>query len=630
MNPEVKPRIFKTAIAFLLLALVAVLARYAELQHPIGFSNRYEPLARAASAAQNFEIRGFLASGGLPVAAPLPVPVDEGIVSTDAPLLAWCIYAVRKVTSLDFALCGRVVELILLMIGSWSLYSIANRRVGAAGAFVAGLYLILSPLTSLACASNVFVGFIAAVLLVNALDKYIQSRSAFALAGAVAAGCAGALADYRFIFDAAAIFAVCLLFLRRRALHPGVFVAIASPVLLCIATLAAAERLAGTFTTLREMQFWNPPVGVRLAAQTLGERIGNITHTTLRNLLPIPAILGFAITGWMMIKSGANSMAIAAVFVAVGASDAALWSEVLRDPVLQIKLIIPVALGCAAAVGWVQHHWRIGAFLLSGFVAIYLFSQVKLDGPPRAGMLEAIGAAARARVAYGESFAIAESPGGGVAATAQRPVISGIDTMEQYGKLLLNHRNAIYPCRWFFMINPAFQTQASGHAARKNIFDALFARFESYESSSVFAFDLYQRKASSAPAPAMPLVFDAEYDYKNKSLRFWAQDTNVAPAWNIEIGGASLETLHSATIFSDRPFLILPEKLQKLEKLYIRANALTPKGEPGARYQEIVVRPRTLRKLKARTLALVPAAAGLMILFVLLTSWAWPPRERKS
>lgn len=606
------------------LAVLAVVSRLGVLKAPLGLADRYEPLARAVCAARNLEIRGFLASGGLPVVPPLPVSVEEGLATTDPPLLPWAILAIHRATGLDFAVGGRVAEVLFLWLAALSVAAIAGRRTGAFGALAAGVFIVLAPPVTLACGSSQVASLAAACLLYQYVDAFVLGGGGLALAGAVVAGCAGALSDYRFVYDAAAVAAVPL-FLRRGERGLASWLALWWPLACTVGTMAAVERLAGTFTQLRELQFWNPPWPAAMARLQPGARAGELLFTAIKDLVPLTAIVGLAGFVAGVLREGRASAAPVAALAAAAASVVIGPGAVAADPSLLWRLAIPVALGCGAVVGGVYAHWKAGGALLAGALVVLLYADLRPGPPPGATQLHQIGEAAKSHVAFGEAFGAIEGQSAALMAASARPALAGMNTKEKVESYLFWHGAGIRPSRWFFLLDPAVESVSAPEGIRRIVSGLLGDRYEMDKGGDWQQFDLSRPQGPREYDEPTPLLFGADYDYKSRALQFWADDTSVASVWRVEAGGASLETVHRAVVDASMPLMAMPPSLLSLEKVYVRAVAVGEGERPGPQYREICVRTKTLRKIRSRTLALVPAASLLMLAVV---GAAWWVRKR--
>lgn len=622
----------RTAVALLLIALLAIVVRLPVLRHPLGLEASNTPLARAVCAAANYEARGFLASGGLPVVAPLPVQIEEAIAPGDPPLLAWTIYSIHFVSKLDFAFCGRIAECLFIAAAAFSIFTILVRRAGTVPAFTAAVFVVCCPMALSAGASELLVGFSCAALLAAAVDTYILKRTPLAAAAVAAAGALGSVGDYRFCIDAAAAAAVGLIYLRKDALRPGALLALLSPLFCSISVLAIGERLAGTASYLYHSNYWfsgGVPLNV-VSDLHFGEWLRAAAGHVVRECLPVPAVVGFFTVLWFLAARREAGAGLALLFISSVLCTSIGWGGAASVPAWQIRWAAPIAAGCAVAVGWVIPRWRFGAVLLATLFIILLFGSPGGGAPRCASELEALGRAARSRVAFGESFATAERFSEIVMAAARRPVITKIDERERGRALLDRASSALYPCRYFITIDPTLQKDEDTYLSRASLVDEFAGRELLTKEGPVVICDFTKRRGASRPA-SRP-AWDAIYRYETRTLEF-ALPGRVVDSWNIEIAGRSLGREHAARLDAGVRSFKYDEGGKIPEKLYIQPVPFDAESRPAAEpLPEIFLRTRTLRKLRSKVYLLFPAFVAILEILIILgeLGWSSPARAKNS
>lgn len=601
--------------AFLAVVAFAVLARIPLWMHPLGFDRSSEALARAVCAARNFETRGFLASGGLPVLDPVPVSIGQAIAATDPPLLSWMVVAIRGWIPIDHDVAARTAEGLLVVLGAFFVWAMASRRTGAPGAFAAGSLVVLSPVTAEASGLPSLAGFVAFTGLACLLDAFHQNGRRAALLAIPLVSLIGAFGDFTFLFDACFFALAGLMILRRRAWDPLVMLALASPVLISVTTLALLERLAGTVTLLIEQKFW-----LTEGAAADG-RSGGFLRGALSNVIETQGVFtlfgGILALGFFTLRN--RSQMAVPVVMAVGAIIGAVISYKAGAllPGSQIRLEAPVALGCALAIGWLSTRWRFGAMILAGAISITLLGTLTGASPRGSGVLEALGRGARMRVSFGEALAIPwERFRVCVMAACERPVVTVGNTEADAKHLVLHAPFATTPVALLVTTAPAdppLQDLDSGRA----IADALAGLITPVREGGLDWFSL-QRGATSRPAPAL----DVQFQRSTGTLAFATNHTGAAKPWTVfatKTSPAREPVVQLATMDpSGRPTgqMDVPPMLQRETGACFYAVSEDASGA-GLRTKDEFARLRTLRKIKSRALWIPPSLAAVLLAFML-------------
>jgi hypothetical protein len=590
-----------SALAVLTVAVLTWLSRVPELRHPLGRDASAGDLSCAIAAARNFTRRGFLESGGVPVAQPLPVQVAEGIAATEPPLLSWGVFALSSAAGLDERIAARWIECAVLLVAAVAVGSIAAARGGTSAGFAAAAFVALSPIARAQAGSTGLLGMAAAAVLACALDRYARRRSPWALVLAIAAGCAGAFANYRFVLDSVILGIAGMVAFGRGAWRPAALLALAAPALLAVAVLGALERLVGGGSLLAE-NLCVPDGGARMAA--FGALIAELAK-------PEAAIGSLAFL-WLLAQERRGA-AIPAGLLVSAAAHGVLASSGLG--VLALAPVVPcIALGWGFAVGSLARVWRVGGALLAAALALVLLAATPIAGPADSRAVEALGAAVRTRVAFGESFATNERSETLLSAETARPAVAGIDSVEALRTFLSRYECAHYPCTWFFLVPPQTQRSADPdpHAAMMGY---LRSRFWTEREGPVFAFDLRRPREGKVAFASADLAVDFNYP---STLRLFVSPRESVASWRVEVGAKPLATATARTVpASDTPTLEIPVA-PDADKLYVRAIALDSNERESAPLRETFFRVRSMRKLRSKALALVPLAAGFLALMAVL------------
>lgn len=626
-------------LAFTIVIVLAVVARIPVLRHPIGLEPSNGSLARAICAARNFETRGFLASGGLPLVAPLPVTVEEALEARDAPLLSWMVYGTHRATGFDFALCARLVELGLTVAAALGLFILVLRRAGVTPAFTAAVFVVLCPMVASAAGSELLTGFTFSILAACALDAWVLRGSALAASAVVVFGALGALAEYRFCLDAAALAFAGFVYLRKDAFRPGALIVLLSPLALCLGSLAIAQRLAGTAVLLWNENYWiaGPLPAIAMPEFQFGEWMSCITGNAIRELLIVPAVTGFFTIVWYVASSRASGAGLMALLFTSALCTGVGWLGSCVNPAWQIRWAAPVAAGCAIAVGWMIPRWRFGAVLLSALFVILLLGSQLPGGPRRAAELEALGEVARARVPFGFALATSEEQPEIVMAVAERPVIANITEKSVLDRVRSRAARAVYPVAAWASIDPMLLKDDAHYAGRRSVVEGLNG-----SGRSVLAFgpvNYCEFPASAASARQAPATI---FRYESRSLELALPAAESGGDWKITIGRSSLDAELAvvpeavakpaagagAPVSGDRRIVKLPAAIQDAEKLYLIAS---PEKSPAAEddvLPEKFLRLKTIRKIHSNLYYIFPLMTGLLALLALCGEIAWPRKSK--
>ena len=255
-----------------------------------------------------------------------------------------------------------------------------------------------------------------------------------------------------------------------------------------------------------------------------------------------------------------------------------------------------------------------GGALLAAALALVLLAATPIAGPADSRAVEALGAAVRTRVAFGESFATNERSETLLSAETARPAVAGIDSVEALRTFLSRYECAHYPCTWFFLVPPQTQRSADPdpHAAMMGY---LRSRFWTEREGPVFAFDLRRPREGKVAFASADLAVDFNYP---STLRLFVSPRESVASWRVEVGAKPLATATARTVpASDTPTLEIPVA-PDADKLYVRAIALDSNERESAPLRETFFRVRSMRKLRSKALALVPLAAGFLALMAVL------------
>ncbi|MBI3817547.1 MAG: hypothetical protein HY286_02560 [Planctomycetes bacterium] len=613
----------KNSLVFLVVAILTFVTHAADFLHPLGLEDSNRALARAVCAARNFETRGFLASGGLPVVTPLPAGVAEGLSPGDPPLLSWVIYSIHAATGLDFPAAARVSECLFIVAAAFGIFTIILRRAGAAPAFVGAAFIIFCPMVAGAAGSEVLAGFACAACLASALDAFVLKSTPLAAAAMAVSGAFGAAADYRFCIDASVVAAVGILYLRKDAFRPGAIVALSSPLILAAGMLAVGERLAGVYTHLQSTHYilsGGAPLETG-ADLYFGDWLILALGHVVRDCLPIPAVVGICIVCWYIPANLSKCPGVAALFVTSVACTAFGWIGAMSVPSWEIRWAGTVGAGCAIAVGFWIPRWRYGGVLLALLFLILLLGSANLSEPKGARYLEDLGRAARVRVAYGESFATSETQGEIVMALAQRPVIANVSDRVRGMMLLERADMAVHPCRYFISVDPMYIKDHDDYLARRNLLDDLAAHGPVVGEGFVKIYDFGPPRPESRAAvfAELPVV----YRNKENAAEFAFPELAGVEKWNIEIGAHSLEFSRAERVSAKETKVALDSAPRSAWKAYVQPTPVFASGRRGPAMRESFLSTRPMRNLASKSILFLPFGAGLLALLALFGASGW-------
>ncbi len=608
-------------VSLLALAAVTWVSRGAWIERPIGAGPSSAAIARAALAVSAFEARGLVASGGLTVPAPLPVPAEEGIRALEPPLFAWTALAVRRFTGASPIRAAALADALCLFLAVAGIYALATRRAGAVGGFVAGSFLAVTPLVVDAGAGEPRAGLAAGVLLAAALEWFLRRRSAALLAAVVAVSLLGSLAHATFLVDAAMAVAAAALVLRRDALRPGTLLALASPFVLGALVLAVMERLAGTASLLAETGLWRtggigfspietvtPPGGPWVA-------LDRIVH----GVSPLVLVVGAAGYAGLVVRRFRTCAIPVALAASAFATFVLLAPRPEALPASLVRLVPPLALGCAVIAGWMRTRWSVGASLLAAALAVTLLGSASGTAAPEADRLEELGRAVRERVPFGEAFAWSGIELDAATAVCERPVLPLYRHDPQVARLVVDGGAAVRPVRWLFVSDVEDDPPLADFLGR------LRSALPFEREGSVHAFRLSADAGPSGAEVSRGLLGSTWVPGRGFHLELPARD-GVAQ-WRVEAGPWSMMSTQSAPIPAGGDSLAVPADYVPLERFWMRAVPIDATGAEGASTAEIFVRSRGLRKLRSRALALAPLLGLFLVLLVPLLHAGFPPRR---
>lgn len=604
---------YGTALAVVLLLLL--FSRLPELRAPLGTDSASRSLAIPIAAARSFEARGMLESGLLQVSAPLPVSVPEGLVPSAPPLFAWGIFGVHRLFGLSFEVAARVVELAFVALAAVAVFSIASRRCGAVGAFVAGAYVALCPLTA-ELAGERAAGFGCSLAFASFVEAYLRRPRAWCLGGMIVAALAGALADWRCMLDGAVIAAFAAVRLRADVLRPATALSLTSPLWLGAAVLLAMERLCGTAKVLTQDGLWRT-AGVRvepLLEVGADEWIDRVCANLAAGLMPAPLAVGAAGLAWFLVRRPRAALVPGALLAAAVLGSIFGAPAAYRFPEWQLRFAAPIALGAAVAVGSVVLRWRFGAVILASIFVVSVLGGISPHGAEGAASVQALSRAAQRRVAFGEAWATSESDP--LATTvSQRPTLSAVHSKERLEEILAGLDAAVRPCRWWI-------TRVSDDTAPLRA--ELEERLESERDGELVAFDLTRPKGAAAPRvlqAAKPVDFALT---PPRSLDFTYTSAPEAVSAVLEIGAEPLRPVAKVTIPVRSTHLEIPQNVVLGDSLYARLVELDAAGRPCAPFRETFVRLRGVKKLRSKVLLLVPLLGFGLALLAMLLDRAYP------